>query len=226
MLLLTFCQQTERKKSFWNADYLRASNHRGACKCVQTTKSGKTPILKALTGNISWLFFREPLWDSWFDPKEVTLSAASTILSLHKHILHNNHVTSIMHASAISEDIREEQAAFQVQSCIGQFFALKINHRAMPRAAKMIHAVNFNDFQQALIASTMTVPGRLWITGYFYRIDAIGNCINSEVKSGDSQGYTVCLYSIRRADRLTMDLCQHSQTLQTWFSTSDRTSVH
>lgn len=49
---------------------------------------------------------------------------------------------------------------------------------------------------------------------------------SSEVKSGDSQGYTVCLHSIRRADRLVMDLCQHSQTLQTWFSTSDRTSVH
>lgn len=116
-------------------------------------------------------------------------------------------------SSAISEDIREEQAAFQVRSCIRQFFALKSNHRAMPRAAEMIHAVNFNDFQQALIASTMTV--KLRITGYFNRIDAIGNCISSEVKSGDTQGYTVCLHSIRRADRLAKDLCQHSQTLQT-----------
>jgi len=81
----------------------------------------------------------------------------------------------------------------------------------------MMQAVHFNDFQQALIASTMTVPRRA---------DWMPSEINSsEVKSGDSQGYNVCLHSIRRADRLAMDLCQHSQTLQTGFSTSDRTSV-
>lgn len=78
-------------------------------------------------------------------------------------------------SSAISEDIREEQAAFQVRSCEGQSFALKINHRAMPRVAKIIHAVHFNDFQQALIASTMTVSRRLQITGNLYRIGAIEN---------------------------------------------------
>lgn len=78
-------------------------------------------------------------------------------------------------SSAISEDIREEQAAFQVRSCVSQLFALEINHRAMPRVAKMMQAVHFNDFQQALIASTMTVPRRLQITGNFYRINDVGN---------------------------------------------------
>lgn len=71
-------------------------------------------------------------------------------------------------SSAISEDIREEQAAFQVRSCAGQFFALEINPRAMPRVAKMMQAVHFNDFQQASIASTVTVSRRLQITGNFY----------------------------------------------------------
>lgn len=128
-------------------------------------------------------------------------------------------------SSAISEDIREEQAAFQVRSCVSQLFALEINHRAMPRVAKMMQAVHFNDFQQASIASTMTVPRRLQITGNFYRINAVGNQ-QLWGQIGRFSKYNVCLHSIRRADRLAMDLCQHSQTLLTGFSTSDRTSVH
>lgn len=66
------------------------------------------------------------------------LSAPST--SLCKYILHNNHSTSI---------ISNQKRSRRVSRFVGQFFALKINHRAMPGVAKMIHAINFNDFWPA-----------------------------------------------------------------------------
>jgi len=139
-----FCHQTEKPKVFWHIK----TRHKGyeTNKKTNKTTSDSTVIQnslarkdapphvlpahrekKSLKCSLSSLQtdtdyeglhckqFKSivDMCDSWFDPHEATLSAASTALSLRKHILHNNHATSI---------IREEQAAFQVRSCVGQFF--------------------------------------------------------------------------------------------------------
>lgn len=151
----------QKKKKLWNAYYLRASSHRRASKCVQTTKNETVTDLKVSTVNCSNL--RHCCSGGLHEIHDLTQMKRLFLLHQLLYPFANIFCIIIMQrvSSAISEDIREEQAAFQVRSCKGQFFALKINHRAMPRVAKIIHAVHFNDFQQALIASTMTVSRRL-----------------------------------------------------------------
>lgn len=157
----------QRRNPLWNAHYLRVSSHRS----LQTTQTEQTPILKVSTVNGSNLSCNLCVISDSTQLKQ--------LFPLHQLRYPSANIFCIIImqrvSSAISEDIRDEQAAFQVRSCVSQLFALEINHRAMPREAEMMQAVHFNDFQQASIASTMTVPRRLQITGNFYRNNAVGN---------------------------------------------------
>lgn len=98
----------------------------------------------------------------------------------------------------------------------------------MPGVANMIHAVNFNDFQQAQIADS----GRPRITGNLHLcmanviwhgdFAAVGNgSVSWEVKSGDFQGDVMCPHS--SADWLATDLSRRSQTSQAWVAAGSHT---